>query len=82
MNKIENKIYMLGLSTLDELLLHRNISKKVEVGIEDSRALSDMIVHVGAHAIFSFDEKEIDDFYRLWALYKMKRLRSNCEVTI
>lgn len=65
--EIEEKIYKLGMSVLDEVLLHRNISKSVTVSIEDSDALSDMIVHVVPHAIFTFDEAEIADFYRVWS---------------
>jgi hypothetical protein len=67
--KIEDKIYKLGLVVLDELLLHRNSSKIVEVTIEDAAVLSNMIVHVNPHAIFTFDEPEIKDFYRVWAEY-------------
>ena len=62
--KIEDKIYKLGLATLDELLLHRNISKEVILTIEDASVLSDMIVHIDAHAIFTFSEREIRDFYQ------------------
>ena len=62
--KIEDKIYKLGLATLDELLLHRNISKEVILTIEDAAVLSDMIVHIDAHAIFTFSEREIRDFYQ------------------
>lgn len=65
MKTIEEKIYALGLKTLDELLLHRNTSKVVSVTIEDAAILSDMIVHVEPHAIFTFDETEIEEFYRL-----------------
>ena len=62
--KIEDKIYKLGLATLDELLLHRNISKEVILTIDDASVLSDMIVHIDAHAIFTFSEREIRDFYQ------------------
>lgn len=65
--KIEDKIYRLGLMAMDELLLHRNVSKKTEITIEDASILSGMIVHVGPHAIFTFDEEEIAEFYRVWA---------------
>lgn len=67
--KIEDKIYKLGLATLDELLLHRNISKEVIITIEDASILHDMIVHVNSHVIFTFDETEIASFYRIWAEY-------------
>ena len=71
--KIEDKIYKLGLVTLDELLLHRNISKETTITIEDSSALSDMIVHANGHAIFTFNEAEIRDFYRVLAEYDGSR---------
>jgi len=64
MIKLEDKIYMLGLKVLDELLLHRNISKHVEISIEDAGVLSDMIVHVDQNFIFPFSEKDIVEFYR------------------
>jgi hypothetical protein len=64
--KIEDKIFRLGLLALDELLLHRNSSKKMEITIEDAKILSDMIIHVGPHPIFTFDEEEILDFYHVW----------------
>lgn len=64
--KIKDKIYRLGMVALDELLLHRNVSKKTELAIEDVAILSDMIVHVGPHAIFTFNEAEIEEFYREW----------------
>ena len=65
--RIEEKIYLLGLTVLDELLLHRNISKKTEVSIEDASILSDMIVHVDPHTIFTFSEAEIIKFYHdIW----------------
>ena len=52
---------------LDELLLHRNSSKITEVSIEDASILSDMIVHVNPHAIFTFSEEEITEFYQhIW----------------
>jgi aminoglycoside N3'-acetyltransferase len=62
--KIEDKIYKLGLRTMDELLLHRNVSKQTEITLEDASVLSDFIVHVGPHAIFTFSEEEIEEFYR------------------
>ena len=65
--EIDKKIYRLGLAVMDELLLHRNVSKEITVSIEDSPALSDMIVYVGPHGIFTFDEEEIADFYNVWA---------------
>jgi hypothetical protein len=65
--KIEDKIYKLGLMALDELLLHRNISKETVITIEDASILSDMIVHVGPHTVFTFDESEIAEFYWRWA---------------
>lgn len=67
---IEEKIYQLGLAVLDELLIHRNSSKTVNVSMEDATILSDMIVHVGPHAIFTFDEKEIAPFYLEWGKSK------------
>lgn len=70
MMKIEEKIYKLGLAVLDELLLHRNISKNVNVSIEDATILNDMILLVGPHGIFTLDENEIADFYREWASQK------------
>ena len=67
--KIEDKIYKLGLAALDELLLHRNISKETTIRIEDASILRDMIVYVDAYAIFTFDETEIRDFYNILAEY-------------
>jgi hypothetical protein len=67
--KIEDKIYKLGPAALDELLLHRNISKETIIRIEDASILRDMIVYVDAHAIFTFDETEIRDFYNILAEY-------------
>ena len=64
--KIEDKIYKLGLMVLDELLLHRNVSKETKITIEDATILSDMIVHVGPHGVFTLNEREIDAFYREW----------------
>ena len=64
--EIEDKIYLLGMSALDELLLHRNTTKKTELTLEDATILRDMIVHVDSHAIFTFDEVEIEEFYRIW----------------
>lgn len=61
--KIEDKIYKLGLMVMDELLLHRNTSKEITISIEDASILSVMIVHVGPHGIFTFNESEIDEFY-------------------
>jgi len=63
---IKDKIYKLGLAALDELLLHRNSSKKVELTITEAGILSEMIVNVDPHTIFTFDEDEIADFYREW----------------
>lgn len=74
MKKIEEKIYQLGLDVLDELLLHRNISKRTEITLEDASVLVDMIVHVGPHGIFTFDESEIADFYHVWAEAKMHNM--------
>ena len=73
--KIEDKIYKLGLIALDELLLHRNTSKHIKITIEDAAILSDMIVHVGPHTVFTFDETEIKEFYQVWgnAYQKEKR---------
>jgi hydrogenase maturation factor len=73
--KIEDKIYKLGLMALDELLLHRNVSKETKITIEDASILSDIIVHVGPHAIFTFDETEIKEFYQAWgnAVYKERK---------
>jgi hypothetical protein len=65
--KIEDKIYKLGLMALDELLLHRNISKETEISLEDASILSEFIVHVGPHGVFTLNEEEIGDFYREWA---------------
>jgi hypothetical protein len=65
--EVEEKIYKLGMNVLDELLLHRNISKTTSISLEDSKGLSDMIVHVDPHVIFTFDEEEIAIFYRMWA---------------
>jgi hypothetical protein len=62
--KLDEKIYRLGLMVLDELLLHRNSSKITEVTIEDASILSEMLVHVNPHAIFTFSELEIIEFYR------------------
>ena len=64
--KIEDKIYLLGMAVLDELLLHRNISKKTEITLEDASILNNMIVHVDPHLIFTFSEFEIGEFYRAW----------------
>jgi len=63
---IEERIYKLGLAALDELLLHRNISKKVDITLEDAAILSDLIVHAGPRAIFAFSEDKIAAFYRVW----------------
>ena len=69
--KIEDKIYKLGLMVMDELLLHRNSSKMTEVSIEDASILSDMIVHVNPHAIFTLSEEEIATFYNnVWTKRK------------
>ena len=64
---IKEKIYKLGLATLDELLLHCNTTKSVEVSITDAAILSDKIVYVNPHVIFTFNESEIAAFYRVWA---------------
>jgi len=64
--KIEDKIYALGLAALDELLLHRNTTKKVTLTLTEAAILSDMIVYVGPHTIFTFSEDEIEAFCRLW----------------
>ena len=69
--KIDEKIYRLGLAVMDEMLLHKNVSKETTVSIEDSTALRDMIVYVGPHGIFTFDEEEIANFYNVWAEYFM-----------
>ena len=60
---IKDKIYRLGLMGLDELLLHRNTSKEIVITLEDASILSDFIVHVGPHGIFTFSEDEIELFY-------------------
>lgn len=65
--EIEEKIYKLGINVLDELLLHRNISKSITVSIEDSNGLRNMTVHVEPHVIFTFNESEIADFYQIWS---------------
>ena len=70
---LNNKIFVLGLIAMDELLLHRNVSKATEITIEDASILSDMIVHVGPHAIFTFSEKDITDYYQnMWTLKRVK----------
>ena len=61
---IEDKIYRLGLMALDELLLHRNTSKYIDISLEDASILSEFIVHVGPHGIFTFSEEEIELFYK------------------
>ena len=71
--KIEEKIYKFGIAVLDELLLHRNEDKNVNVSIEDAAILSDMIIHVGPHTILTFDENEIADFYRIWERNRYER---------
>jgi hypothetical protein len=43
--KIEDKIYKLGLMALDELLLHRNISKETVITIEDASILKHFVEH-------------------------------------
>lgn len=65
---VNDKIYKLGLYTLDELLLHRNSSKKTIISIDDASILSDLIVHVGPHGMFTFSEDDITAFYRVWAV--------------
>jgi len=71
--KMDEKIYKFGMAVLDELLLHRNDNKKVNVSIEDAAILSDMIIHVGPHAILTFDENEIAEFYRRWERNRYER---------
>jgi hypothetical protein len=66
METIEDKIYKLGLMALDELLLHCNSSKEMKITIEDASILNNMIVHVGPHAIFTFSEEEMTEFYQKW----------------
>ena len=69
--RMEDKIYLLGLRVLDELLLHRNMSRKTEVSIEDASILSDMIVHVGPYTIFTFSDADITKFYQnMWWKYQ------------
>jgi hypothetical protein len=63
---VNDKIYKLGLYTLDELLLHRNSSKETIISIDDASILRDLIVHVGPHGLFTFDEDEITEFYQKW----------------
>jgi len=65
---LEEKIYKFGSAVLDELLLHRNVDKNVKISIEDAAILRDMIIHVGPQTILTFDENEIAEFYRIWAL--------------
>ena len=75
---IKEKIYKLGLEALDELLLHRNISKKVELTITEAGILSDMIVSVNVHSSFVFNEDEIAEFYQEWAkVQKRRRTQKN-----
>jgi hypothetical protein len=64
--KIEDKIYKLGLMAMDELLLHRNVSKETKMTIENASILADMIVNVGPQVIFTFNEEEIAKFYQVW----------------
>ena len=64
--KINDKIYKLGLMVLDELLLHRNVSKETKITIEDATILADMIVYVGPHGVLTLNEREIGAFYREW----------------
>lgn len=64
---LDEKIYKLGFKLLDELLLHRNTSKSVDITLEDGRALAEFIIHVGPHTIITFSEAEIVAFYKCWA---------------
>jgi hypothetical protein len=65
--KLNEKIYLLGLRVMDELLLHRNSSKITEVSIEDTSILSEMFVHVNPHVVFAFSELEITEFHQnMW----------------
>ena len=64
MTKIEDKIYVMGLKAFDELLLNRNTSKHIEISIEDTGILGNLIVHIGPHVSFPFSEEEITEFYR------------------
>ena len=66
--KLEDKIYLLGLLLLDELLLHRNVSKKTEVFIEDASILSDILIHINSPIAITLNESEITEFYRdIWS---------------
>lgn len=78
--KIEEKIYKLGLKTLDELLLHRNSSKETIISIEDASVLSDMIVHVEPHSIITLDEREIREFYQEWFRYTIEKKAPICPI--
>ena len=71
---IEDKIYRLGLMALDELLLHRNTSKYIDISLDDASILSDFIVLVGPHAIFAFDESEIKEFYNTMWVIEMDKM--------
>ena len=62
----KDKIYKLGLVVLDELLLHRNTSKSVDVTLTEAGILNDIIISVDPHTVFGFSEGEIADFYREW----------------
>ena len=64
---IKDKIYKIGLVALDELLLRRNVSKRVELTITEAAILSEMIISIDPHTVFTFSEDEIADFYREWA---------------
>ena len=56
----------MDLEALDERLLHRNISKKVELTITEAGILSDIIVSVNGYHSFVFSEAEIAEFYQEW----------------
>ena len=71
--KINDKIYLVGLKVMDELLLHRNSSKTTFVSIEDASILSEYIIYFGPHTICTFSELEITKFYQdLWKRGKTK----------
>ena len=63
----KEKIYIFGLAVLDELLQQRNVSKRIELKIEDSRVLRGMIHIISPHVVISFSELELAEFYRMWA---------------
>jgi len=71
---LEDKIYKLGLETMNELLLHRNTTKKTEITLTEAGILSEMIVSVGGYPLFiSFKENDIADFYRIWEKEQRKQ---------